>query len=280
MKSFYQQIQKTEGLPFNLVVFDSQSDPNLHIYPKHWHEHLEMTVTLKGKGIAWIDGETFSIQDHNIFIINPKSLHYVHGIAPYHSTYGYSLQIDLAYFEPFFSDIIKQYYPTCSSEITDAIIQAVVQLHQMILRKEDRFNLLCQLIQILKILNQQKSDAQDTIRSQKHKDRILAILNFIQDHYTEPLDIALLADEFHLSKGYLQKCFKEDFGQSVHSYILEIRMMHAIDDLKYTDLSILNIALKNGFPNVKSMIQAFKKQFSQTPGTFRKKMINRPQTDD
>ena len=150
----------------------------------------------------------------------------------------------------------------------------------MILRKEDRFNLLCQLIQILKILNQQKSDAQDTIRSQKHKDRILAILNFIQDHYTEPLDIALLADEFHLSKGYLQKCFKEDFGQSVHSYILEIRMMHAIDDLKYTDLSILNIALKNGFPNVKSMIQAFKKQFSQTPGTFRKKMINRPQTDD
>ncbi len=239
-----------------------------------------MTVTLKGKGVAWIDGETFSIQNHNIFIINPKSLHYVHGIAPYHSTYGYSLQIDLTYFEPFFPDIIKQYYPTCSSEITDAIIQAVVQLHQMILRKEDRFNLLCQLIQILKILNQQKSDAQDTIRSQKHKDRILAILNFIQDHYTEPLDIALLADEFHLSKGYLQKCFKEDFGQSVHSYILEIRMMHAIDDLKYTDLSILNIALKNGFPNVKSMIQAFKKQFSQTPGTFRKKMINRPQTDD
>jgi len=49
-------------------------------------------------------------------------------------------------------------------------------------------------------------------------------------------------------------------------------MMHALDDLKYSDLNILDIALKNGFKSNKAFTNEFKKRFDITPYVYMKQI--------
>jgi AraC-like DNA-binding protein len=58
-------------------------------------------------------------------------------------------------------------------------------------------------------------------------------------------------------------------GQTFHSYLTNIRLYHAYRQLQEQDTTITQIALENGFANVKSFIEAFKKVYHVTPGRYR-----------
>lgn len=269
MTGFHQYIKPYKQLPFQLIVYDKNSKTDLHYFPKHWHEHLEIAATICGKGRAWIEGNEYKIKDNNIFIINPRSLHQIEGFSPYDENIGFCLQIDLSYFCHLLPSIKKKYHYTCNEQMSMKMINEISFLNADIKVNKDTFDLLSRIIKILKILNEQTSIDDIPIKSEKYKKRLLKISQYIENNYTEQLDVKKIADYFQISPSYLHKLFKEYFQQSIHQYITEIRMMHAIDDLKYTDLNILDICLKNGFANNKTFTNEFKKRFDMTPTAFR-----------
>lgn len=265
----FQQISNYKNIPFNFIVYDKDSKDDLHIYPKHWHNHLEIVVTIKGKGYAWVDGHKYNIIDNNVFIINPQALHQIIGYQPFHENIGYCLQIDLSYFLPLLPSLNKTYHITCHEDISKQIIEQCILLDKDIKDNIDSFGLLIRIIKVLKILDQHTTLDSSPIKSDKHKARLLKISSYIQNNYDENLNVSYLAEYFNISVSYLQKLFKDYFQQSVHQYVTEIRMIHAIDDIKYTDLNILDISIKNGFTSHKSFTQEFKKRFQITPKEYR-----------
>ena len=50
---------------------------------------------------------------------------------------------------------------------------------------------------------------------------------------------------------------------------MTIRMKHSVKDLLYTNETISQIAMNNGFPNTKSFTNLFKESYGMTPNAYR-----------
>lgn len=104
------------------------------------------------------------------------------------------------------------------------------------------------------------------------EDRLTEIINYIHANYEKRLSLNELAEHLFLSVPYLSKYIKRNMGMNFVDYINNIRLFHAVDDLLYTDKSIMNIALDNGFANAAAFNELFKKVYNAKPSEYRHQM--------
>lgn len=91
------------------------------------------------------------------------------------------------------------------------------------------------------------------------------ILEYIDSHSGEPLEIQNLAEMCHMSYSHFAKRFRENYGRSCKEYITYIRLIKAQDYLLHTDYDINYIALETGFFDCSHFIRTYKKWKGITP---------------
>ena len=96
------------------------------------------------------------------------------------------------------------------------------------------------------------------------------LLLYVQEHFAEKITLDQLSLEFHLSPKYLSRYFKDHFHLTFSSYIQHLRLTHAQKLLENTELSVTDIALSSGFPNVSYFIRSFKMAYGISPLGYRK----------
>jgi two-component system response regulator YesN len=107
-------------------------------------------------------------------------------------------------------------------------------------------------------------------KKQSEKESIMyEIADYIKKHYHEDLTLQDIAEHFYLSREYISRKFKQDFGENLFSYITNIRIEKACSLLRDTDLKILDIAKMVGFDNEKYFSKVFKKSRGCPPTEFR-----------
>lgn len=80
-----------------------------------------------------------------------------------------------------------------------------------------------------------------------------------------------LSKEFHFSKQYIIRIFKQRYGITPHDYIINRRIAIAQSLLKKTDLSVKNIAEQLRFCDVSYFSDFFRRNVNMSPLEFRKK---------
>jgi AraC-like DNA-binding protein len=95
------------------------------------------------------------------------------------------------------------------------------------------------------------------------------ILKDIENELKSDIRTDVLADKYSISSTHLQRLFKNEFGKNIGSYIRSRKIASSINEIKKTNLNILDIALEYGFGYEQSYIRAFKQQFGLTPGELR-----------
>ena len=108
-------------------------------------------------------------------------------------------------------------------------------------------------------------------KSEKNKQRITSIVNYIDNNYQEDLTIEHLSEVFHLSKGYVSKLFKDNLDITIKAYISQVRAKQVKQALLTSDLPLIDLSMMYGFPNVKSMNKVFKELYPCTPHQYRQK---------
>lgn len=98
---------------------------------------------------------------------------------------------------------------------------------------------------------------------------IQAILETVERDYAQPLSLEQLAKDSYLSYHYLSKKFKDETGETFREYVKKVRLQHAANELRYSETSVLKIALNNGFSSSKSFHKSFKTRYGMTPKQFR-----------
>jgi len=93
--------------------------------------------------------------------------------------------------------------------------------------------------------------------------------SYLSFHLGEPLSVADMAERARLSPSRFATVFREDFGLSPHQYFLRLRIEHAQDLLRSTDLPVKLIAEYCGFADVHHFSKAFKRRIQLSPGAFR-----------
>ncbi|MFC2682411.1 MAG: GyrI-like domain-containing protein [Capnocytophaga leadbetteri] len=99
--------------------------------------------------------------------------------------------------------------------------------------------------------------------------RINKVVAYINNHLDETLDLKTLANEAALSDFHFHRIFKALKGEAIGGYITRLRLEATARLLRYTALTIEEIAFNIGYETPASLSKAFKKQYSISPTEYR-----------
>ena len=96
------------------------------------------------------------------------------------------------------------------------------------------------------------------------------VSSYLSFHIGEPLSVADMARRADLSPSRFSVVFRQHFGLSPHQYFLRLRIEHAQELLRTTDLPLREIAVSCGFADVHHFAKAFKRITQVPPGAYRR----------
>lgn len=97
------------------------------------------------------------------------------------------------------------------------------------------------------------------------------ILDWLAQNFQNPeINAAMTAEQFKISKKYLSQFLKEQTGKSYTEYVEELRLDHAMQLLRTTDLNITDIAEQCGFSTANTFYKAFRRKYQLSPSAVRK----------
>jgi AraC-like DNA-binding protein len=95
---------------------------------------------------------------------------------------------------------------------------------------------------------------------------------YIEEHLSEDLSLATLADIARLSPYHFVRAFKQSFGLPPHRYLSGLRMQQAKSLLADPGLSVTQIGLNLGFSETSSFTTTFRKHTGLTPTAYRRSL--------
>ena len=98
---------------------------------------------------------------------------------------------------------------------------------------------------------------------------LLRAKDLIDARYSEPLDVAALAEAARLSQAHFSREFRRAFGESPHQYLQTRRLERAAALLRSTDRSVADICMTVGLRSVGSFTTSFGTTFGMSPTAYR-----------
>ncbi|MFD9890452.1 helix-turn-helix domain-containing protein [Amycolatopsis sp. NPDC059027] len=99
--------------------------------------------------------------------------------------------------------------------------------------------------------------------------RIRAAVAVMRDRLADPITLADIADEVHLSVFHLVRVFKDATGVTPYRYLSRLRIEEAKRLLHDTDLAIAQIAVRCGFASPGALSAAFLRHTGARPSVYR-----------
>ncbi|AUO05970.1 chemotaxis protein CheY [Paenibacillus jamilae] len=103
------------------------------------------------------------------------------------------------------------------------------------------------------------------------------IARYLDAHYDEDISLQDIASRFYLSREYISRKFKQEYGVNLSDYLCQIRMGKAKLLLLNDKLRLHHIAGMVGYQDEKYFGKVFKKLEGVTPGEFRRRHSANPQ---
>ncbi len=100
-----------------------------------------------------------------------------------------------------------------------------------------------------------------------HQDIIQTLIEWIDEHIDQPLNIDVVARKSGYSKWYLQRMFRTVMHQTLGDYIRQRRLLLAAEALRTTQRPIFDIAMDLGYVSQQTFSRVFRREFDRTPAT-------------
>lgn len=95
-------------------------------------------------------------------------------------------------------------------------------------------------------------------------------VEWLEQHYSEPVSVADCAAAIHLNPSYLSRLFKQETGQSPVHFLQKLRIDHARSLLQQHRHNMQEIARQCGFGSVEHFHRVFVAQVGMTPARYRR----------
>ena len=114
----------------------------------------------------------------------------------------------------------------------------------------------------------------DIMEQSKDQKRVRGILDYIEEHYAEPISLSMIAGEFGLSREYFSRLFHQTLGTTFSEHVNRVRISHFYHDLVSGDTPVMILLEKNGLTNYKLFIRTFKEIYGYSPRMIRKMVLS------
>lgn len=104
--------------------------------------------------------------------------------------------------------------------------------------------------------------------------RLCIAKDLLHSSYSDRLNLEIISNIACLSVPQLIRQFKATFGVTPYQYLINIRLKHASERLKYSTMPVQEITWQCGFENVSAFCRRFKMKFGKQPAQYRKGFRN------
>lgn len=236
---------------------------------RHTHDFIKIFYYLDGKGHIQTNFGVQSINKNSLIIVNSHIEHTVHHSL--HQPLQY-IVIHLRGPELIFPDKITDNH---LFEFQDDNLR-YLRLVQLIIDYMNQYYthssyIINHLVNALILtLNHDANALLSEHRKTPLSPSVSLAKNYIDNYYSKHITLDQLKDHSHISKFHLSHLFKEELGISPINYLQEVRFNHAIDLLKNTNFSIVQISAMVGFNSNHYFSRKFKDRYHLSPKDFRK----------
>jgi len=119
----------------------------------------------------------------------------------------------------------------------------------------------------------EKKDSFIELPEKVNNHQINCTLEFIREHYAEPISLLEASEYVKLTENHLSTLFKEVVGINYLQYLNAYRINHAIELMKKEDLNIAEISSLSGFPTPGYFSKLFRRFTGKTPREYRDSLI-------
>lgn len=102
------------------------------------------------------------------------------------------------------------------------------------------------------------------------------VIQYLESNYAEPVSLATLAEQAHMSERNLLLLFRDATGLSPIEYLIRVRIAHASELLRATNRSVTEVAHAAGFLDSNYFSRQFKRFTGMRPSEYRERFTLRP----
>ena len=100
--------------------------------------------------------------------------------------------------------------------------------------------------------------------------RLQLLLDYIHEHYANPLSLTALAAQIPISRENCCRFFRQMTGCTISEYLNDYRISRSIHLMKTTELSVSSISALTGFSSASRFAAAFRAKTGCSPSEYRR----------
>ena len=231
-----------------------------------WHDNIELIFCIEGNGKIICDTIQYEISKGDLAIITP---HLIHALASDSRIKYYCITVNNNFCKEngiIFKDKLSHIF---SNFINYDNLNKIVDLHEKNYKEyapELRHLLLGMLIKIYRNLEPEKQySAIDNINQSNY---IKKAIKYIEEHYSKPLSVDLIAAELAISRSHLEHQFKLFTHCTIIDYLNSVRCNKAKFLIK-SGMNVSEAAFTVGFNNLSYFTRVYKKHMLILPSQER-----------
>ena len=245
-------------------------EPEWRVLP-HSHDFFQLFYVLDGEGTALIRNKTLELSEGRLLLVPP---HTEHSIS---ASKGVPLKTLDTKFKVNCTELRREL-----SRIIEPLDDRGSQIRQLLerirvegMQRRSWYRPLCNAlfvqasIMLLRLRSGETNHRSVTSGNCQLSSAGEKVRSFIHDNFFRELTLNEIADYVGYSPEYLSKLFSSMMGVSVHQYLMHVRMEHAKELLKYSQLTIKEISSECGFKSIHHFSRAFKEYQGAPPATWR-----------
>ncbi|TSI11771.1 helix-turn-helix domain-containing protein [Lysinibacillus sp. BW-2-10] len=249
---------------------------NIQFISPKINKGLLLVFVVNGEITIEIDSRFYKLNEQDLLVINRNQLYQVQGNE---NNYVLLLNISDAFMDHYYSEYRNIRFECFSQEVDMGREKMLNNIKKMLIelmlsnsRKGESYQIemhshICKILLILIRSFKQKGGAIEKLDTDDL--RLKKIVDFMERNYQHVITLEDMASLSYLSTGYLSRYFKQKMGMGFSRFLNNIRLKHSVKDLLYTNDTISQISMKNGFANSKSFTNLFKEMYGVTPQIYR-----------
>ncbi len=257
--NLYEKIP-ADAFPIRILEFSEFPED----FVLHWHEHTELLFIKEGVLNLRCGENIISATRGDLIVINGNELHEgIGGRCSFACIYIPPSMFEGQY--PLFHHVIRD-------EASASLLNKILDEHSSKKASDQIAIKGYTYLLISNLINKHSETTFTEIRYRQHADKSVKVndaIMYIEDNFSEDISTKYLSKLSHVSEAHFCRIFKEATGKSAKEYITEKRLSTALELIKSTDMTILEIAMQCGFSDANYFSRIFKKHKRISPSAFR-----------
>lgn len=277
-----------KDFPFHIKLFQLSSK---HYTPiANWHERLELIVPVDAPARVRMGEQTVALNAGDVLVVDNLKLHNLEDFPGFKTRlisisfmpeFVYSAGMpscDYAFLIPFYAKTEgNPHVMRATDEVAAPVHRALAELLQRFFNSGDTLyaqtGCKATFLQILHHLIRRFHAAEvmrsEYLRHRQQAERLARLFEYVREHYAERITVKQATQVVHMSQAQFMKVFKKVSGMTFIAHVTRVRIMHALRQLRETDLTIAEIAAKCGFSDQSYFDRRFRQAFGTSPREWR-----------